>query len=395
MALLDIPLDTITERDLLRLIEAGAAESVYIDYKQQTFGGNDGEHAEFLADLSSFANTAGGDIVIGMAEAKGVPHAFMPFVGDADMETRRLEEIARSGLEPRIRNLRVRAVPLSTGGHVLIIRVPRSYVPPHRVTYKNRNRFWARASSGKYEPNVQELRHLFNEVPRLAERIASFRTDRLVKIAAGETPVPLRAGGKVVVHAVPTPAFADGRLLDLVSAAAAGTHLPLPLDSMGGANRLGINLDGLVNYTDRVAGARQSYALFFRSGVIEGVSELSRRDDDGHPYFVAAEFTQKVVFGVRQYLDVLKSYDAGLPVYVFLSLCDVRQCFYRYAPERVAWVDTDPLGQELVALPEIYVDSFGIDVPTAMRPAFNMLWNAFGFLSCDMYDSDGRWKGAI
>jgi hypothetical protein len=132
VALLDIPLDAIRERDLLRLFEAGAAVSVYIDYKQRTFGGSEGEHAEFLADVSSFANTAGGDIVVGMAEAKGVPHAFVPFAGDADKETRRLEEIARSGLEPRIRNLRVRAVPLSAGGHVLIIRVPRSYVPPHQ-----------------------------------------------------------------------------------------------------------------------------------------------------------------------------------------------------------------------------------------------------------------------
>jgi len=35
------------------------------------------------------------------------------------------------------------------------VRVPRSYAPPHRVIYKNRSRFWARASSGKYEPNVE------------------------------------------------------------------------------------------------------------------------------------------------------------------------------------------------------------------------------------------------
>ena len=32
MALLDIPLDRITEADVRRLIAAGAAESLYIDY---------------------------------------------------------------------------------------------------------------------------------------------------------------------------------------------------------------------------------------------------------------------------------------------------------------------------------------------------------------------------
>ena len=60
MALLDIPLDSITEADVRRLIAAGAAESLYIDYKQATYGGKEADHAELLADVSSFANTAGG-----------------------------------------------------------------------------------------------------------------------------------------------------------------------------------------------------------------------------------------------------------------------------------------------------------------------------------------------
>ena len=393
MALLDIPLDTIAERDLQRLITTGAAESLYIDCKQQTYGNSESDHVEFLADMASFANTRGGDVVIGVAEAKGVPQSFTPFTGDADKECRRLEDIARTGLEPRIRNLRVRAVSLASGSHVLVIRVPRSFTPPHRVIYKNRNRFWARASAGKYEPNVEELRHLFNEAPRLAERIASFRMDRLIKIAAGDTPVPLGPSGKLAIHVVPVPAFADSRLLDVVSTAASGTHIPLPPGGMSGANRLAVNLDGLVNYIDQGVRMRHGYAQVFRSGAIEGVGELSRRDDDGLPYFVAAEFTDKIVFAVRQYLDVLKSYEAGLPVYIFLSLCNVAQCYYRHSPERIAWVDDGPLGRELVALPEVYVESFDADVPTALRPAFNMLWNAFGFLRCDMYDAEGRWSG--
>jgi len=392
MALLDIPLDTITENDLQRLIAAAATESLYIDYKRQTYGSSDSDHLEFLADVASFANTIGGDIVVGMAEAKGVPQSFTPFNGDADNERRRLEDIARTGLEPRIRNLRVRAVATAGGGNILIIRVPRSFTPPHRVTYKNRNRFWARASAGKYEPNVEELRHLFNEAPQLAERVVSFRVDRLIKIAAGETPVPLDLGGKLALHVVPLPAFADRRLLDVVSAAAAGTHLPLPPGGMSGANRLSVNLDGVLNYTDRSVRMRHGYAQFFRSGAIEGVGELSRRDEDGHPYFVGAEFTNKIIFAVRQYLDLLKCYDAGLPIYVLLSLCNVAQCFYRHSPEGF-WVDAGPLGRELVALPEVYFESFDTDVPATLRPAFNVLWNAFGFLQCDMYDSQGRWKG--
>jgi hypothetical protein len=269
MALLDISLDTLAERDLQRLIAAGAAESLYyyIDYKRETYGNSDSDHVEFLADMASFANTLGGDLVVGITESKA-PQSFTPFTGDADKECRWLEDIARTGLEPRLRNLRVRAVGLAGGGHVLVIRVPRNFTPPQRVTYKNRNRFWARASAGKYEPNVEELRHLFNEAPRLAERIASFRMDRLIKIAAGDMPVPLGASGKLAIHVVPVPAFADSRLLDMVSAAASGTHMPLPPGGMSGANRWAVNLDGLVNYTDQGVRMRHGYAQFFRSGAI-------------------------------------------------------------------------------------------------------------------------------
>jgi predicted HTH transcriptional regulator len=65
MSLLDIPLDKITEADLQNLIAAKVGESTYLDYKQQTYANSDDARSEFLADISAFANTLGGDIVIG------------------------------------------------------------------------------------------------------------------------------------------------------------------------------------------------------------------------------------------------------------------------------------------------------------------------------------------
>ena len=58
MALSDIPLG-----QMLSLIAAQAAESLYIDYKSETYGGNDDQRREFLADVSSFANASGGDLL--------------------------------------------------------------------------------------------------------------------------------------------------------------------------------------------------------------------------------------------------------------------------------------------------------------------------------------------
>lgn len=215
----------------------------------------------------------------------------------------------------------------------------------------------------------------------------------MVKIAAGDTPLPLNRLGKVVIHVIPVPSFADGRLSDIFQAVAAGTHVPLPPDEIGGSNQTGVNLDGFFNYTRRHDGARLAYAQFFRNGAIEGVGEL-RHEGGTQSRFVGRDFTSLVINAVRQYLGVLKSYDTGLPVYVFLSLCNANRTVYRHSPGGLGWTDTNPLGREIASLPEVYLDSYSIDVPSVMRPVFNVLWNAFGLFQCDMYNEQGQWRGS-
>jgi Putative DNA-binding domain len=207
MALLHIPLDQINEARLQALITAGAAESRTIDYKRTIYGNAHADYSEFLADTSSFANTSGGDLVLGMDATNGIPTAITPLTMPMDPEILRLEQVARGGLQPRIANIATHTVPIRAGGNVLIIRVPRSYNPPHRIIRQGSNRFWARSAAGKYEPDVNELRTLFNAGPQLADRVRNFRLDRIAQIAAGQAPVQLMNRGTVVLHIVPLSAF--------------------------------------------------------------------------------------------------------------------------------------------------------------------------------------------
>jgi Putative DNA-binding domain len=148
VALSHVLFDDINETHVNELIQTQRAESLYIEYKRETYGGSDKQHKEFLADISSFANAAGGDLIIGVDAAKGVPKSIVPFTADADAEVRRLEDMARMGLEPRIPNLQARQMPLSHGGYLILLRAPRSFLLPHRVSYQGGNRFWARSSGG-------------------------------------------------------------------------------------------------------------------------------------------------------------------------------------------------------------------------------------------------------
>jgi hypothetical protein len=391
MALLNTPLDLLSEAHIRRLIEERARESEFIDYKRDTYSGGDGDRAEFAADISSFANSSGGDLVIGITETGGVPTEVAPFMGDADAELRRLLAIARDGINPRLHQLATKVIPIASGGHVLVLRAERSLAPPHQVSLQKRNTFWVRDSTGKFRPDVDQLRRLFNSGPEVLERLRRFRTERLAKITADDTPIELASPGRLVVHVAALPAVADDRFAEVMEVVAQGTHVPLPLSGVG-PNRAAVNIDGFINFREGL-GQRRSYAQLFRCGVIEGLIELSP-DETGTPYLSGPDVANTVVGGVQQYMGALTALGAGAPLYTLVSLVGVQGAHLRYGTHGGGgYYKTGPYAREQILLPEVLLDPAGGEAPVLVRPALNVLWNAFGVGRCDKYGGDGKWMG--
>jgi Putative DNA-binding domain len=191
MALSNKSFEEISESDLNDQVSARVPEGVLLDYKRDLYGRSDADVREFLKDVSSFANMSGGHLIIGIDENAGVPTRVCPLAGDPDQELQRLENLARDGIEPRIARLRMRAVPINAGGFLLVLRIPKSWNPPHRVGAKNTNRIYGRNSAGAYEFNVEELRVVFTSAATSLDRVRAFRAERLAKIDSGEAIVPL------------------------------------------------------------------------------------------------------------------------------------------------------------------------------------------------------------
>jgi hypothetical protein len=375
--------------DLTALI-GRVRESKTLEFKKMTPEGKDAE-IKFLAGVSALANTAGGDFVIGVTATKdGLAEAVSGVTtANLDAEKLRLEQLLATCLEPRLPRVDIHTVACGGDRHVLVIRVPHSWIGPHRVTKDNK--FYGRNSAGKYPLDVSELRTAFGLADSAAERIRAFRTDRLAKIIAGESPVPIAGRGAVVLHMVPLPSFADRQLFDVVGAVASGSHFPLPLDGMGGGNQVAVNLDGVLNYVMHSGADKTSYGQLFRSGAIEGFSPMSR-DAEGNPYIVGAPFANMIVAAARQYLAVLASLEVAFPVYAMLSLCGIGGCSMKYDMGG-GWQLAGPLHGTLIAVPEVAIESAQADVPALLQPIFNIVWNAFGFARCDMYSNAGGWKG--
>ncbi len=394
MTLMHIPLEEIQESHLRELIDAGVVESLHIDYKRDTYGTNDECKAEFLADVSSFANASGGDIVIGINEDRGVPHSFAPFKGDAEAEGIKLGQIARSGLQPRVSNLLIRSVPVN-GGCVLVVRVPRSYNGPHRIVFKNKNRFCSRSSGGKFDPDVDELRAMFTFAPRLTEQIESLRADRVSKISSGQIPVKLSPGIQLVVHIVPFSSFNTRQTLDIIKANQnRDLFVPLGCDDRGESF---VNFDGILVLSGylRDDKKQKAYTQVFRSGIIEAV--MAFEPGDGNRRIVSANYIEHfVVRATKNYLSALGTLDIKPPFAILISLLGVNGAIIRTGDN---YADSERpnvrIPHDQLHFVEAVFESIPVDLKECgqtLRPVLEQLANTAGLASSPSFDDSGKWK---
>jgi hypothetical protein len=395
MALGHIRFEDVNEAHLRRLILASTAESRDIEYKRQLYTDSESDKAECLADVSSFANTAGGDILIGVDAKKGIPVGLLPLTDPADGAILWIEDLVRSSLQPRVA-LRCRPIPFANGGHVLLVRVPRSYNPPHRLVRngKGQNRFYARHSAGKYEPNVDELRALFTLAPTLSERIRDFRVERIAKIAAGLAPTFLQAPDAIVLHVVPLSAFDLGASITLAQLSERPYAFP-PLGSRVPAHRL-INFDGALNLSNAEgpAKAQRAYVQVFRNGIVESVYAgfANRQAQHGFPMIKVPIVEGTILTNGLRYLQALVALGVEPPFAIVLSLVGVKGITIAYAHS--GWPDTDEIvaiDRDQLHFGEVVIESLPESnqvFAASMRPIFEQLAHTAGLAASPSFDDN-------
>jgi hypothetical protein len=383
-------IEEITEKDLQELKNRQEVEGKTIEYKQELPGNTDADKKEFLADVSSFANSSGGDLIYGMVEEGGIPVALNGLdIEDYDQVKQRLENLIRSCIEPRIPSLAIQPVPLSNAMAALVIRVPKSWSSPHRVRYKKHTKFYARSSAGKYELDVAELRIAFNLSETITDRIRNFRRDRISNIVANEAPVLLPDTAKIVLHLIPITAFSSAQSYE-INKIASHPEKMIPLRSYGWSHRY--NIDGFLTYSVYENNQAYSYVQLFRNGIIEA-AETSMLEPHEHGLLIPSVlYEQELIHSLSNYLSLLETLTVELPIFVFLTLLGVKGY----------WMGTDRLllgrerhviDRDIILLPEIPIENYQIVAEDVLRPCFDSIWNACGFPSSLNYNKDGKWVG--
>jgi len=238
------PFDQIGKADVDRLIADGIGELRTLEYKRELPGFMASDKKEFLRDISSFANGAGGHIIYGIQEKEGADkkrigeYEVVPLKGTTlDKAILRLEDLIRTGITPRVR-VQIKGIEGWGDGKdfVILIHVPKSFASPHMETESGR--FFSRNSAGKYPLDVTEIRSAVLATESQADRIRRFREERIGRILADETPVAVKSQhpGRLVLHMIPVTSFLNRERLDLAKERGLSTKFH-PLREHGGDRR--------------------------------------------------------------------------------------------------------------------------------------------------------------
>ena len=400
-------IDAITKSDIDALIANNVNESKTLEYKQKLPGNSDSDKKEFLYDVSSFANASGGDILYGLTaevddEGKktGCPGEVIPITGEtADEAKLRLESMILS-IKPR---LRVQIQEITGWGDdgqefVIVVRIPKSFASPHIVSYKGGSRFYSRHSSGKYQLDVGELRTAFLATESQAERIKQFRQDRLGKIIADETPVVLLTPHRLVLHMIPIAPFLNNERLDLSDQESLCDLFQLVHD----ASLSRYNLDGLLTRptTSNGSGKKIGYCQLFFNGTVEMVHSdklISRRETNdsetnGKDFFQSDDYERYTIESVQKYLKGFKKIGALPPVAISMVLLGCRG-FSMYSTQNLQ--NRYPIDRDPILLPDVVIDNLDVNVPSVMKPIFDVIWNVCGYSRSFNYDENGNYTHNI
>lgn len=379
-------LDQITEEDLLSLKENEVLEGKTIEYKRELNLDIRDDRKEFLADVSSFANAIGGDLIIGITEDNGIPDVIEGLEREIlDNLEGKIEGLLRDGTEPRV-HVEIQEVPLSNSKFALIIRIPNSWKSPHRVLMRDNN-FYSRNSNGKYRLDIEELRNAFNLSETLAEKVKSFREDRLSKIYANDAPISLNDDAKTIIHIIPINAFNPGQIYELDQINQ--TNLKL---IRGTTRETRYNLDGIIAYN---SDAVINYVQLFRNGIIEAVDEDLTNPNYNGLVIPSGLYEPALMKAIKSYLIILESLNVETPVFIFISLIGVKG--YTLATNTLAFKLPQRrkhhlIDRDVVLLPETIIQDYDDEIEQLLKPSFDSLWNACGYASSPNYNENGEWE---
>lgn len=126
--------------DINNLITEKQIENKYLEFKSQM---TDWENDNILKTVCGFANADGGLFIYGLKEQNGEASEITGVSLDGkswDDKKRQIQDIIAGNIEPRL-NVEINIIYLDNTDVIILIKVPKSWNPPHCVKNKKNRIF--------------------------------------------------------------------------------------------------------------------------------------------------------------------------------------------------------------------------------------------------------------
>ncbi len=381
-----------TQIDIEQLVSDSAREGPYIDFKRDLpTAWNEAAKHELLADVTAFANAGGGDLLFGIDEdGNAQAAAIIPLaICNADQEVRRIQDFLLNLVEPRLPGVQVHAVPVNVGdkdGYILIVRIPKSWCGPHRV--KTNQHFFVRDGSRKRQLDVPEIRNLFLSSDSQAQRVRDFRTERLGTLLSGESPHRLFDGPLLVMHLLPMQA-AQG--LVQINPVIYAERRRLPVIGATDVGPARLNLDGALAVRNPTAkGETHGYSQLFRNGFFESTFVITgRADQQGFSLLPSTGIEEYLIQLLRSIRGELEHHGIDCDCAIMLSLLRANEVRLGVREQWQLDEHQTRFDRKTLVIPDVLVP-FDLPPEQALKPIFDLLWQAAGFSGSQNYNSTGQ-----
>lgn len=368
----------ITKDDLQSLIDNQVLENKELEYKDYSFAGgklalDEKQKHTFMKEISAFANTNGGVLVIGIQEDENRLPVKLNGVGmglkDFDNWLSSFKQLVLSRIRPHLHGIDCVPIEIDNGNIAIVISVPKSYARPHSFWDGNKDEFFMRHSNGIAYMDIDDLRRAFLYTNGLQDKIRAFRRERISLILANECVGDLGNLAKLVIHIIPEWSFELGNFVELKKIK--NDFFVYPLSGNGFSHRY--NADGYCIYDiDRQTNRVNAYTQFFHNGIIEAteIRCISGHLDKGvSDWFPLRNDFKRIVSDYGKHLEMLS---VPKPWHISATLLNAKG----YVTNTVGGM-SEPIERDIVnSLEGICTEDHSID--EAIKPVFDSLSNAFG-----------------
>ncbi len=385
------PLMSIMLSDLQSLCDASAPETTTMEFKEQLYllelekaEGKRRQVEELCKDVSSLANSRGGDIIFGIAEdsdGKAESVKSIPSIPHDDLQ-RQINTLLRANIDPPI-SITLHSIPVTDETVTIVLRVDQSTNAPHRVKYRDdKSVFWRRVGASCVQMDTREIHESFKANDMLSDRIKNFVHNRVNGVTTSSELCPIDGEGAIFVHLIPFDAFSSTvRLQREAIMEEFSSFTP----TVGGAGRWRKNVDGVCRQS---SGSETHFRIqIYTNGIVEialgGVLAQNNSEKYLHPK-TCMDILEMLVSCVSR----MRNLGLSSRIWFFFSLREmmgqVFNTFNHY--EYDGKFDRSTLFLPEVDVSDLCVDSF----PAVARLVFDELCSAAGYSTSLRVDDDGK-----